>query len=271
MQKPKFDFYRKQKWVKPAVIISAAAIGLALLSRGTYALDLALKEGLTSADAAGVWLRDDFDGERKNHVYVENSSPDTIYVRARVDEYMEMDGESLLHDGAVKEDVSTWKTHVPDTSAGHCDHALHHYWAWNLGGAEDDIYYRSDDTPDSDAKVSSDFYTEGDLAKFPDLQPLPFSYAIMMSEWNQEPGSYWVFDSDGWAYWAQPLEPDEATGLLIKDIEKIRLPEDDYYYGINVVMQAATLEDLDHFSIMDGGISAGGENLLGIISTNPSA
>lgn len=56
-------------------------------------------------------------------------------------------------------------------------------------------------------------------------------------------GNYWVYDTDGWAYWADAIEPGTATGLLLDGISQIKDTGDDWYYGINVVGQFATMGD----------------------------
>ena len=69
---------------------------------------------------------------------------------------------------------------------------------------------------------------------------------ITMAQWIEDgrtPGNYWVYDVDGWAYWAQPIEPGTATGLLLASIEQIAEPDEDWYYSINAVAQFATAGD----------------------------
>lgn len=73
---------------------------------------------------------------------------------------------------------------------------------------------------------------------------------ITMADWlalpaDQKQGNFWVWDIDGWAYWAAPINPDTATGLFLDGIA--RTPEiinEDWYYGINVVAQFVTADDL---------------------------
>ena len=57
-------------------------------------------------------------------------------------------------------------------------------------------------------------------------------------------GDFWVWDDDGWAYWANAIQPDTATGLLLDGIELTNPPSDSYYYGINVVGQFVTADDI---------------------------
>lgn len=62
-------------------------------------------------------LHDDFDGENKD-VYVENSGENTIYVRVRLDEYMQigntnMNGEDVTQEGSITSlDKDKWITHL---------------------------------------------------------------------------------------------------------------------------------------------------------------
>ena len=69
---------------------------------------------------------------------------------------------------------------------------------------------------------------------------------ITMAEWKAQGspvGPYWVYDVDGWAYWAQAIQPGEATGLLLDGVNLKRDPGEDWYYAINVVAQFATSGD----------------------------
>lgn len=75
-------------------------------------------------------------------------------------------------------------------------------------------------------------------------------YVITMDEWiklpaNQKVGNFWVWDNDGWAYWANPIDPESATGLFLDGISRTEtIINEDWYYGINVVAQFVTKEDL---------------------------
>ena len=69
---------------------------------------------------------------------------------------------------------------------------------------------------------------------------------IRMAQWKAEgakPGKYWVYDTDGWAYWAEPIMPQTATGLFLTGIKPDLQPDEDWYYAINVVGQFATSGD----------------------------
>ena len=73
---------------------------------------------------------------------------------------------------------------------------------------------------------------------------------ITMAEWlardeADRVGNFWVWDVDGWAYWAKPINPDTATGLFLDGIARTtEIINEDWYYGINVVAQFVTADDL---------------------------
>ena len=75
------------------------------------------------------------------------------------------------------------------------------------------------------------------------LRPHSYHYG-KMEEDGSKPGKYWVYDTDGWAYWAEAIQPGEATGLLLSKISLKKEMMDDWYYGINAVAQFATDDDL---------------------------
>lgn len=91
-----------------------------------------------------------------------------------------------------------------------------------------------------------------------------------INDYNSLAGPYWVYDTDGWVYWASPIEPGTATGCLINGIytAKEKMPSE-YYYGLNVVAQFATKDDwkdADEGFGADGTITEDGLALLDAIS-----
>ncbi len=86
---------------------------------------------------------------------------------------------------------------------------------------------------------------------------------ILMKDWNGQAGNFWVYDTDGWAYWANPIMPGEATGLLLDGIKMVQNPGEKCYYGINVVAQFATIGDWEFFEDKDGtlGLEEGSKAL----------
>lgn len=99
---------------------------------------------------------------------------------------------------------------------------------------------------------------------------------ISMKEWlklpdNAKKGNFWVWDEDGWAYWARPIEPGTATGLLLDGIAQVGNVGTDWYYGINVVAQFVTENDLGQddqtgfYNLLEG--SAPTANALTLLKT----
>lgn len=81
------------------------------------------------------------------------------------------------------------------------------------------------------------------------LKPQKGGY-MTMTEWlmsGKVTGNFWVHDSDGWLYWANELAPYEATSLLLDKLH-VRVPQEDFYYAINVVSDFSTREDLAHWN-----------------------
>lgn len=69
---------------------------------------------------------------------------------------------------------------------------------------------------------------------------------MTMKQWKDlgsKSGKYWVYDTDGWAYWAEALQPGEVTGLLLDKVELTAELSEKCYYAINVVAQFATADD----------------------------
>ena len=70
---------------------------------------------------------------------------------------------------------------------------------------------------------------------------------ISMEEYlalGQDTGNYWVYDTDGWVYWANPIKPGETTGRLLDGIALNQVMDDTWYYAINVVAQFVTANDV---------------------------
>ncbi|MGO2964044.1 MAG: hypothetical protein ACTIDE_15660 [Carnobacterium maltaromaticum] len=73
---------------------------------------------------------------------------------------------------------------------------------------------------------------------------------MTMTDWlsqGKPTGYFWVHDSDGWFYWATELEPYSATSLVL-DRFHVVVPQDDFYYAINVISDFSTEEDVVQWS-----------------------
>ena len=259
----------------------SVAILIIFIATGTYAwtsLDSQRVNewqgtGANPSSGPGGTLHNDFEGsDTIKNVYIENWGSEDLFVRIRLDEYMEMGpgagfksaatdpmtGKIIpnpanlatsLISGASIDDLSTWVRHIPNASVlEECDTEadFHSYWGWTMGGQK--YYYPA---PESSREIggyvdvsSPEGLTEnsknskGVQAK----QTLP-SQVLTMADWladGSNIGNYWVYDTDGWAYWAAPLNPGQATGLLLNTVNKRGFSETNYFYGVNVIAQMAT-------------------------------
>ena len=230
---------------------------------------------VSSGEGPGGTLHDDFcsGGENKD-VYVENWGEYPLFVRVKLAEYMETgEGAGIKNDpdhnhavsidkdtGKLIDDISTWTPHAstmndtdPSSPSGDL---FHQYWKWTMGGQK---YYfpASEDLRGKDVGENGKAYVDTSNPEI--LYPLDKNFdgvyakqtlnaeVITMENWislGQPMGNYWVIDSDGYAYWAAPLLPGEATGLLLDKVELIKNPSDDYYYGLSVSAQMATKDGL---------------------------
>ena len=238
-------------------------------------------------------------GEDKQ-IFIENWGNENLFVRIRLDEYMELgsgaglkateqDTSEIVHNplnlaeplipGTNIDKLDTWIAHAPtESEVNDCGLEFHDFWSWEMGGQ---IYYfpapegyrenKSYVVQASPAALTvNSVNNEGVQAR-----QTRAAEVLTMAQWIDDGstiGDYWVIDTDGWAYWAAPLSPGDATGLLLNRVTQIAQPEQDYFYGINVVAQMATkdLDDLDNYErfgdIERGGWTNNGMALMGIIT-----
>jgi hypothetical protein len=246
----------------------------------------------------GGTLHDDHEDSGANKdVYIENWGNEDIFARVRLSEYMELGsgaglksvseiGEAVhnpdnlavsLIDGADIDKPETWLIHVTEAD-------FQEYWEWTMGGQK--YYYpapesgREDkgyvDQNSPEGLTANSVNSEGAQAK-----STPLARVLTMAEWKAEGspiGDYWVIDTDGWAYWAAPVKPGEATGLLLDSVTLKKTPEKDYYYGVNVEAQMATKDGtVDSDGVKDnyerfgdasqGGWTDDGQTLIGIVTS----
>ena len=119
------------------------------------------------------------------------------------------------------------------------------YHAYTPGEQKtDDAVYDNDDntTDEGESAVNPDNITTKEETH---TAASTLNATVMtMQAWidaGAKPGPYWVYDVDGWAYWAQAIQPGTSTGLLLDGIQLVTEPDDNWYYGINVVGQFATM------------------------------
>ena len=268
----------------------------------------------------GTLHNDHMENEESKQVYIENWGIEDLFVRIKLTEYMEVgEGAGLksvskdqttsapipnpqnlskpVVEGSSIDLLNTWASvwhRFPESDDLPTElepqNLLRNYWDWQTGGnkyyypapegSREDYNYVDTNSPD-DLEADSQ-NANGVIAK----QTLNAT-VLTMTEWKASGspiGDYWVIDrpdtGNCWAYWAAPLKPGEATGLLINKVslssnagyytEYFDL-SDGYYYGINVEAQMATKDgEADSDGLIDnykkfesnGGWSTDGEALM---------
>lgn len=151
------------------------------------------------------------------------------------------------------------------------------YYAWSLGeSSKAYAYYDADENnvDEGTNAVENVNYKKQEETHY--AAKTKTATYMSMDEWikaGSPVGNYWVWDDDGWFYWARPLCAGETTGLLLDEIIQIDYTDSICYYAINVVGQFATAGD---FGIEEEGtgfykdgntISEKAEALLGIVTS----
>jgi hypothetical protein len=237
---------------------------------------------------SGGRIHDDFDGENKD-VYAENFGESNLLVRIMLLEYMDIDNVPIIA-GTSREDKTTW---VPNVLG--VDNDFRNYVEWTRGGEK--VFMPTLNTDPKNAQVdasgiaidditggqtapgngSHSYWIIGDI--HPDFDPesgdIPrpakatlspeLGGYMSMQDWidaDNPKGNFWVIDTDGWAYWANILEPGEATSLLLDSINMFNIPQEDWYYGINVIGEFATEFEAEKFADMSDNAKGLVNNLV---------
>ena len=127
--------------------------------------------------------------------------------------------------GQTKEDDEIWDYDDNDVDEG--DNTQY----YKLGKVQDGVVYNA-------IKVKNTHTAKETLE----------AKVMTMAEWkamdeNAKTGDFWVWDTDGWAYWANPIQPGEATGLLLDEVTPKNISEK-YYYSITAIAQFCTADDM---------------------------
>lgn len=123
---------------------------------------------------------------------------------------------------------------------------------------DDAIYERN---PDGTTKKSiNETHTVKDTLTSTVISMAAYQEILADGNPHNDTGDYWVWDTDGWAYWANPILPDTATGLLLDEIKRTDvIIDEDWYYAINVVAQFITKDDIGYEN--NTGFYADGETV----------
>jgi len=255
-------------------VAAAVAAGVLLVS-GTFAwtnfnssaINSFIGRGtgqVTPGRAPGGTLHNDFEeGRVYRDVYVENWGTEPLIVRLQLTEYMEI-GEgagsrnsaennavSLVEDASLN-DVNSWTRFSGLNESGASD-VFRHYWNWTMGGmkyyfpAPHDLRGTQDENGIDFVSTRSPVGSVGYRPDYANVRQTLNSQVLPMDEWvsrGMPIGHYWVVDTDGFSYWAAPLAPNEATGLLLHKVEMVNATKLNYFYAINVVAHMATIDDV---------------------------
>jgi len=283
MNKPKYAFARKRNR-KPVIAALAAILVVVLCLGGAFAwtdFTQSKTNKFNGSFDADVTLHDEFDGTNKN-VFVENSGTNPIYVRVRLDEFMQT-GSTVFDSHANIKDKTTWTTHTYTGSdiddCGNADVAkFHSYYKWDMSGNDRDytpgtpgmVYttlgpdgkvldedtsynpYVSTSVKHHTAAANAPVLMSQYLAVKAKVDAGTYDYGVAADKaiWDACTQGCWILDDTdgaaqggGWAYWSQPLAPDTATNMLLQTVTKIKDPADDWIYRIDVKCQAVSLTD----------------------------
>lgn len=272
-------------------VIIGLSVGVTYaMEKNTWLLDLTGTSG--EAVNAGGRLHDDWNGETKK-IYMENflaTGGNSILVRIRVEEYMEFGDDSgekteskrinvkPLVPSAKIDDTSTWNVFVADGK-----HSPFQVYL-DIETGSGTTWYKpttNKSTTDLEADVNGT-YTGKNGGHFDDYkeyrstdsgvkETLRTEKVISMEEWleydgitsgQEKTGNYWVYDEDGWAYWANPLRPQTATGPLLNQVTLKEIAYDRCYYAFNIIAQSVSTDDWGEEG--NGSIAATGFYMDGI-------
>ena len=215
---------------------------------------------------AGANLHDNFDTSTgAKEVYVENTGDNPVLVRIKLQEVL----DTTTHE---KPASITWTTHIPDATVEDCDGGFHdafdNAFEWTMGNDTERNYRSIVGTAAWNAAADREELDELVADAFGDAQApkkantstgttkqAPACEVISMADYkirtDKDTFLGWVYDTDGYAYWSQILQPEATTGLLL---DGVSLPEYGlYYYAINVVMEY--IDGVDLPSWLDGSVT----------------
>jgi len=241
---------------KLAGIVGILAIG-ALLLAGTFAWYSgmnAVNEFIGTPADKEVVLHDDYDPETGDKaVYAENGGKGSMFIRIRLDEFMDLNTN-------VPVSAIDWTTHIPGAELENCGFSndelklFHNYFTWTLGGQK---YYLpgipgtvsqdlKDYTPGSDDYNALSPVEQALVRQTPSAQIIPMAEYKGYTTPQKEAFAGWIYDTDGYAYWSRPLFSGQATGMLLEKVDTSAAIKDEqeYYYAINVIVQAVDYMDL---------------------------
>jgi len=259
----------------------AVVCALALFMAGTFAWEQIINHvNEFTGKRDDVTMHDDFDPSTgQKDVYVENQGSKPIFIRVKLNEAMNLTSYTW------RPAAGDWTTHTYGTTAENCGHAnaagklFHDYFKWTMGGWK---YYvpaagLEQIVHDTRTYTETDF-NAGTAKKTPDAVMITAAGFLAMTPEQQADFIGWIYDTDGYAYWSQPLNKGEVTGLLLHKVTTdASLKNTDYYYAIDVIVEAVDIDDIPMWTQgaqpSDGGTkhpeaTEQGKEVIGIITGN---
>ena len=227
-------------------MIAALITMFALFATGTFAWQIVIeKNNEFTGNKKDVTVHDDFDPDAGlKDVYVENRGNTTIFVRVKLSETMNLTSDTW------RPGAGDWVTHTYGTSAEDCGHRnradnalFHDYFKWTMGGWK---YYRPSSGSSTVAQDTHVYNgSEPGVLRTPDAQIITSAEFLAKTEEEQKSFIGWIYSTDGYAYWSQPLKKGEVTGLLLHGVQPQPILHDlDYYYAINVQVEIVDRRDV---------------------------
>jgi hypothetical protein len=174
-----------------------------------------------------------------------------MFVRIKLNELMS------LTTNKPGEITDAWKAHIYGDNAEDCGHAngagdlFHDYFKWAMGGQK---WYM----PSNGEQLAQDtgIYGPGDAVNGAKQTPSAevITIAAYLAKTSEAQAAFigWIYDTDGYAYWSQPLGKGDVTGLLLNKVntaDSLKEKNIDYYYAIDVITEAVDAEDVPMWTV----------------------
>jgi hypothetical protein len=224
-----------------AAVISAAA----LFVTGTFAWQqMVSKTNEFTGTKEIPTLHDDFDpAAGLKDVYVENRADRPFFVRVQLAEAMSLTSNTW------RPTASDYEAHTYETAAEDCEHdnaagdEFHDYFTWTMGGQK--WYMPAPAGSGNVIQDSTDYTGVAGAKQTPLAEIVKIADYLLKSGADKDAFTGWIFDTDGYAYWSQPLLKTQVTGLLLHGVATdAALANTDYYYAIDVRVQVVDRLDL---------------------------
>ena len=299
MSKRAYAHVRKDN-KKPLFLALTVVVLAALLAGSVFAwhdFSQSITNRFKGSHEPDVTLHNEFDGENKD-VFVENTGTAALYVRIRLDEFMQIGTHIYKMATLPVPDVYDKQTWIPHTFTGpelnDCDNTditderFHSYYTWDMSGRGSRPYYPGVPgmvytTLGSDGKVDD---ITGSKITSPTAAPVLLSVALDISSkvasstalsgeeqtsWAAIQAGCWLLDDTdsaenggGWAYWSRPLAAGAATNLVLDSVSKTdKEISEDWIYRIDVKMQAVTASDFEKWDNTEAGAPFGFQTSTG--------